>query len=216
MTRLPGSTPARSSSVSRKRPGRRSGPDRADAAIDTSLLEAEVMDRSGYPYLIHPLIDGVPRCEPLLMKAFVDWALRQDVVSKATLIVAPEAMGFPLASLLSVATGLPYVAIRKRRYDLPGEEVAYCETGYGENCLHINDAWPDDRVLVVDDVLSTGATLDGILTTFDSMGVPVVGAVVFLDKGNMRSNLARRHKVPIRAMRTIKIEDDRVKIVRRG
>jgi len=202
--------------VAKKRRRIRRRPSQREMFLDATLTQSEVMDRGGYPYVVHPLMDGVPRCEPVLLTAFLDWALRQGVLRHATLLAAPEAMGLPLVAALSVATGLPYVVIRKRRYDLPGEEVAYCETGYGENCLHVNDCWPDDRVVIVDDVISTGNTLDAILATLRGMGVPVEGALVFLDKGKRRAAMAKRHKVPIRAMRTVKVDEGKVRIVRRG
>ena len=182
--------------------------------IDLSLASAQVMDRGGYPYLIHPLMDGIPRVEPALLKAWLEWCQEQrDLLEKASVLVAPEAMGLPLAAPLSLATGLPYVVIRKRKYDLPGEEVAYCETGYGEACLHINALGREDRVLLVDDVLSTGGTMDGLLGTLAAMQVPTVGALVFLDKGKARKGLEDRHGVPIRTMRHIAITDGRVQIL---
>ena len=182
--------------------------------IDLSLTEAQVMDRKGYPYLIHPLIDGVPRVEPKLLQAWLDWCLQhEDLLDQATVLMAPEAMGLPLAAPLSLAIHKPYVVVRKRKYDLPGEQVAYCETGYGENCLHVNAVGPEDRVLIVDDVLSTGGTLNALLATLATMQVPVVGALVFLDKGRVRTVLEERHDVPVRVMRTIRLEGGKVHIV---
>lgn len=182
--------------------------------VDRSLQEAQVMDRKGYPYLVHPLIDGVPRVEPALLKAWLDWCMsHQDLLGQATVLMAPEAMGLPLAAPLSLAAGKPYVVVRKRKYGLPGEQVAFCETGYGENCLHVNAVGPGDKVLLVDDVLSTGGTLSALLATLASMEVPVVGALVFLDKGRMQAVLQERHGVPIRVMRTIRIQDMKVHIV---
>jgi adenine phosphoribosyltransferase len=183
-------------------------------AIDRSLEEAKVLDRKGYPYLVHPLIDGVPRVEPALLRAWVDWARsHEDLLTQATLLMAPEAMGLPLVAPLSLATGLPYVVVRKRKYELPGELVAFCETGYGENCLHVNDVAKGDRVLVVDDVVSTGGTLDALLATLTATGATTVGALVFLDKGRMRAVLEGRHGVPIRVMRSVRIEEGKVHIV---
>ncbi|HUR25519.1 MAG TPA: adenine phosphoribosyltransferase [Candidatus Thermoplasmatota archaeon] len=182
--------------------------------VDRSLETAQVMDRKGYPYLIHPLIDGVPRVEPALLQAWTDWARsHKDLLQQATLLVAPEAMGLPLAAPLSLATKVPYVVVRKRKYDLPGELVAFCETGYGENCLHVNDVTKDDKVLVIDDVISTGGTLDALLTTLMATGAKTLGALVFLDKGRMRAVLEARHGIPIRVMRTIRVEAGKVHII---
>lgn len=182
--------------------------------VDRSLETAQVMDRKGYPYLVHPLIDGVPRVEPALLQAWTDWATsHKDLLKEATLLVAPEAMGLPLVAPVSLATGIPYVVVRKRRYDLPGELVAYCETGYGESCLHVNNVGKEDKVLVIDDVVSTGGTLNALLATLLATGAKTLGALVFLDKGRVRTVLEERHGVPIRVMRTVKVADGKVTIL---
>ncbi len=186
---------------------------KGDALIDASLESAQVMDRNGYAYLIHPLTDGVPRTDTPLLAAWVDWAKRQPELEGATVLLAPEAMGLPLVAGLSLATGIPYGIIRKRKYGLPGEEVAFCETGYGEACLHINGVGPADRVVLVDDVLSTGRTMDSLLNTLASMKVTVQGVLLFLNKGVRRRDLEQRHDVPIKAMRTVSIVLGKVKIV---
>jgi len=213
MTPAPRKPPAKAASRRQPKSQRAPPSDHGAADLDRSLTSAQVMDRNGYPYLIHPLLDGVPRASADLLAAWVGWAVQQkEVLSRATLILAPEAMGLPLAAGLSLATGIPYGVIRKRRYDLPGEEVAFAETGYGEAALHINDAWPDDRVVIVDDVLSTGGTLNGILATLRTMGVTVGGALLFVDKGTRREALEQQYAVPILAMRTITIQGGKVRI----
>lgn len=174
--------------------------------IDESLRDAMVLDRGGYPYLVHPLTDGVPRCDPALLREWTQWARTSPVLEGADLLLAPEAMALPLAVALSLEVDLPVLTVRKRRYDLPGETVAYCETGYGESCLHINDVRPGDRMVVVDDVLSTGGTLDALLGTLGEMDATVLGALVFLDKGGVRGTLEDRHNIPIHVMRTVRVE----------
>jgi adenine phosphoribosyltransferase len=191
-------------------------PSAALAALDGSLEDALVMDRNGYPYLVHPLLDGVPRCPPSLLKAWVAWARRQPPAKRATLLLAPEAMGLPLVAPLALALGLPYVVVRKRKYGLPGEQVAYAETGYGEAALHVNGVERGDRVLVVDNVMSTGGTLDALLATLEATGAQAVGVLLALDKGAARARLEERHGVPIHALRTIRVESGKVRITQRG
>jgi adenine phosphoribosyltransferase len=190
--------------------------DAALAALDASLEQAQVMDRNGYPYLVHPLLDGVPRCPPALVQAWLDWARRQPEAKQATLLLAPEAMGLPLVVPLALALGIPYIVVRKRKYGLPGEQIAYAETGYSDAALHINDVGPGDRVLVVDNVMSTGGTLGALLATLASMGATVTGVLVALDKGTSRARLEERHNLPIRALRTIRLESGKVRVVARG
>ena len=178
----------------------------ADASPDDILAAAEVTDRHGYPYIVHPLMDGVPRVRPELLKAWVAWAKAQPAVQQASVLLAPEAMGLPLGAALALETGLPYVVARKRVYNRPGEKAVAAKTGYGMSSLYVNDIHAGDKVLVVDDVLSTGSTLDGILAAVKACGGTPVGALVFLDKGEARADLETKHKLPIAVMRAVKVE----------
>ena len=47
-------------------------------------------------------------------------------------------MGIPLATALSIKTGIPFVVVRKRSYGLEGECQVHQQTGYSENELYIN------------------------------------------------------------------------------
>lgn len=181
---------------------------------DDILAAAEVTDRHGYPYIVHPLMDGVPRVRPELLRAWATWAREQPVLRQANLLLAPEAMGLPLAAPVALEAGLPYVVARKRVYNRPGEKPVAAKTGYGMSSLYVNDVRAGDRVLVIDDVLSTGSTLDGILAAVKSCGGTPVGALVFLDKGDARVDLERKHGVPILAMASVAVEKG--KLVRRS
>ncbi len=180
--------------------------------IDSSLREALVVDRGGYPYIIHPLMDGVPRVDPGLLSAFADWAAEQPGVKDATVLLAPEAMGVPLAAAISLKTGIPYLVIRKRKYELPGETIAYCETGYSQSCLHINGLEEGDRIALIDDVISTGGTLDGLLAALKEMDQEVLGVFAFVDKGKRRAELTARHGVPVHAMRSVAVSHEHVEV----
>lgn len=179
---------------------------RGAAASDDLLAAAEVTDRNGYPYIVHPLMDGVPRVPPQMLRAWTAWAWEQAPLRHADLLLAPEAMALPLVAPLCLESGLPYVVARKRAYDRTGETPVTAKTGYGSSALYVNDVYAGDRVLVVDDVLSTGSTLDGLLTAIKSCGGKAVGALVFMDKGDARKALEAKHKVPILAMRNVRVE----------
>lgn len=177
------------------------------SAIDESLREVQYKEKDGYPYIIHELLDGVPRVSQDLLVDWAAWALEQPLLAEATLLVAPEAMGIHLAVPITLATGTPYVVARKREYGLPGELVAYCETGYSQSCIYVNDVKPGDKVVVIDDVVSTGGTLTAMLTTLKEAGAEVLGALVAIGKGDGAAKVREATGLPVHTMRHIAIVD---------
>lgn len=177
--------------------------------LRTSLENAPILDKAGYPYIIHPLTDGVPRVEPALLREWVAWARRQPALAQATVLLAPEAMALPLAAALSLAIDTPYVVGRKRSYGLPGEEVARCETGYSDARIHINDISSADRVVVIEDMISTGGTVASLLAALASMEVPVLAVLAAVEKGDGAAAL-RQSGATIEAMHRIDVVGNRV------
>ena len=135
--------------------------------LKKSLLEAPVFKRGSYNYFIHPITDGVPEVRPELIRE-----VTANIVRVADLevdkIVTVEAMGIPIGIGLSIICDIPLVIIRKRKYGLPGEIEISQTTGYSKSQLFLNGINKGDRVIVVDDVISTGGTL---LATLESLKV---------------------------------------------
>lgn len=80
--------------------------------------------------------------------------------SDAQVIVGMESRGFLFGVPLAMQLGLPFVPARKPG-KLPYETVGFeYELEYGTNRLemHIDAIAPDQRVLIVDDLLATGGT----------------------------------------------------------
>ena len=129
-----------------------------------SLLEAPIIEKEGYHYFVHPISDGVPMLEPELMREIVIRIIRKADLEDVDKIIAPEAMGIHISTAVSLMTDIPLVVVRKRGYGLDGEVSISQVTGYSESEMYINDVTEGDRVLVLDDVLSTGGTLFALLT----------------------------------------------------
>ena len=134
--------------------------------------------------------------------------------SKVDLIVSVEAMGLPLLAAVGDATGKPTVVIRKRSYGMEGEVRVDVSTGYSESTAYINDISPGERILVVDDVISTGGTLEPLLEALEGMGAILQDVIVAIEKGEGRVMLAReRPNWPIMTLARIDIIDGKVEIV---
>ena len=178
-----------------------------------SLLDAPVVDKGGYQYFVHPLTDGIPAVEPALLRELVADVRALVDFRGADRIVTVEAMGIPLATALSLDTGVPISVVRKRSYGFPDEREIGQETGYSKGRLYVNGLRAGMRVVFVDDVISTGGTLGPLLAAFRKMDIRLHDVVVAVEKGDGRANLEREHGVRIKTLQRIEVRDGRVRLV---
>lgn len=181
--------------------------------LEDSVRSAPVIWKGEYPYFIHPLTDGVPRSSSNLMAAARDLLIQRVDWENVDLILSIEAMGLPLASLLSVATGIPTVVARKRSYGLDLETVVDQSTGYSKGSIWINDVKPGERILVVDDVISTGGTMKAVLNALEGMGAILAEVWTIFEKGEGMKILKEEHKWPLRSLVRIEMIGAEVNIL---
>ena len=182
--------------------------------LQDSLRGAPIIWKGEYPYFIHPISDGIPRMEAEVLRATRDLIVSMVDWSQIDLIVSVEAMGLPLLAAVGEATGKPTVVIRKRSYGMEGEVRVDVSTGYSSSTAYINDISSGERILVVDDVISTGGTLEPLLESLEGMGVVLQDVIVAIEKGDGRERLSEeRPEWPIRTLARIDIVDGKVEIV---
>ena len=182
--------------------------------LQDSLRGAPIIWKGEYPYFIHPISDGIPRMEAEVLRATRDLIVGMVDWSQIDLVVSVEAMGLPLLAAVGEATGKPTVVIRKRPYGMEGEVKVDVSTGYSSSTAYINDISPGERILVVDDVISTGGTLEPILESLVKMGAILNDVIVAIEKGEGRERLYKdRPEWPIRTLAKIEIIDGKVAIV---
>jgi adenine phosphoribosyltransferase len=125
---------------------------------------------------------------PLLADAA---ALKQTVASLAEwvkgkhpdLVLGAEARGFILGAAIAEASGVGFVPAR-RPGKLPPETVsASYVLEYGENSLELHpDLIPrGSKVVIHDDVLATGGTVEAICKLVTQLGAEVVGACFIIE-----------------------------------
>ena len=155
-----------------------------------SLLDAPIVEKEGYHYFVHPISDGVPMLRPELLREIVIKIIRKAQLEDVNKIVTPAAMGIHISTAVSLMTDIPLVVVRKRQYGLDGEVALSQATGYSESEMYVNDVYEGDRVLVLDDVLSTGGTLTGITGALEEIGAEVVDIVAVIKKTDGENKLA--------------------------
>jgi adenine phosphoribosyltransferase len=105
-------------------------------------------------------------------------------------LVTAEAKSIPLAHAVSFETSKPYVVLRKRYKPYMGEalqaETLSITTGEPQT-LYLDekdrDTMKGKRAIILDDVISTGSTLQGMRLLLQKAGASVVAEAAILTEG---------------------------------
>ena len=103
--------------------------------------------------------------------------------TKSDLIAAPESRGFIFGVPMADRLKLPFVPIRKPG-KLPYDTTSFeYELEYGTDTveMHVDAVRKGDRVLVVDDLLATGGTVDACCKLIQNAGAMVAGCVFLIE-----------------------------------
>ena len=103
--------------------------------------------------------------------------------NNADIVLGAEARGFWIGSAIAIEAGVGFVPAR-RPGKLPPETVsASYVLEYGENSLELHpELIPDgSRVVIHDDVLATGGTVEAIKGLVEQLGGVVVGACFIIE-----------------------------------
>jgi adenine phosphoribosyltransferase len=105
-------------------------------------------------------------------------------------LVTAEAKSIPIAHALSVVTEKPYVILRKSYKPYMGDalqsETLSITTGEPQTLFldeKDREGIKDNKVVIIDDVISTGSTLQGMRMILEKAGAEVVAEAAILTEG---------------------------------
>ena len=101
----------------------------------------------------------------------------------AEVIAGPESRGFIFGCPVAANLHIGFVPVRKPG-KLPRETISYrYDLEYGSNELHMHkDAiTPGQKVLIVDDLLATGGTVQATIKMIEELGGVVVGCAFLIE-----------------------------------
>jgi adenine phosphoribosyltransferase len=149
-----------------------------------SLETCPMVRRGDYNYFIHPITDGVPIVDPALLREVCTAMIKVLDLTGVEKIVVVEAMGIHIGSVLSTMTDIPMTIMRKREYKLPCEIAVHQTTGYSKGELYLNGVYKGDRVVIIDDVISTGGTMKALLKALEIAGADIVDICIAIQRGD--------------------------------
>lgn len=100
----------------------------------------------------------------------------------ADVIVGPESRGFMFGCPVAISLGVGFVPVRKPG-KLPRETISQTyELEYGVDTLemHKDSIKKGQRVVIVDDIVAVGGTMDAIIKMVERVGGELVGMVALM------------------------------------
>ncbi len=176
-----------------------------------SMENCPIVKKGDYDYFVHPITDGIPKTEPDLMEEVISKIIEVGTMD-CDKIVAIEAMGIPLGVALSLRLGKPYVIIRKRQYGLPGEVSVEQMTGYSKSSMYVNGISKGDKLIIVDDVLSTGGTIRAIVKALKGIGAEIVDTVIVFNKHKNKKELEEELDIELKTLLDVDVVDGKIKV----
>jgi len=127
---------------------------------------------------ITPLI-GNGKAFKAAIKELADFARTQG----ATVVVGPDARGFIVGCPVATELELGFVPVRKPG-KLPRDVIEFnYSLEYGKNtlCMHKDAIKNGDKVVIMDDLLATGGTIDATIKMVEQAGGEIVGLGFFIE-----------------------------------
>lgn len=124
----------------------------------------------------------------LAYKTATDEIVKFAKEKEVDLIVGPEARGFIFGCPVAYAMGIGFVPVRKPK-KLPREVIEYSyDLEYGSNtlCMHKDAIKPGQRVLIVDDLLATGGTMEAAIKLVEELGGVVAGLAFLIELEDLK------------------------------
>ena len=109
---------------------------------------------------------------PAAFKATIDLIVEQYRDKGLTKVLGTESRGFIFGAPVALALGLPFELVRKPK-KLPRETISQSyQLEYGQDTLemHIDAISEGDNVLIIDDLLATGGTVEATIKLVQRLG----------------------------------------------
>ncbi len=156
----------------------------AAGATDGDWLRALVREIPDYPQPGVTFRDITPLlADPVAFRRCIDDLADRFADVEVDCVVGVESRGFILAAPIAYRLGAAFVPVRKAG-KLPWavvREEYQLEYGRDKLEIHRDAIHPDERVLVIDDVLATGGTAAATARLIEALGGDIVGIGLLIE-----------------------------------
>lgn len=132
--------------------------------------------------------------DPQAFKHTIDIFVDRYRDMNISVVAGVEARGFMFGPPIALAIGAKFVPLRKPR-KLPGEVISESyELEYGTDCLemHVGAVQPNERALIIDDLVATGGTLCAAIRLLERVGAVVAECACVIGLPEVKDTFKQR------------------------
>jgi adenine/guanine phosphoribosyltransferase-like PRPP-binding protein len=147
-------------------------------AFDDKVL-VPIKDRQ---FIINPLTEQIPATSAELLREAARRVLEIGHFEGASKIIGEEDKGGILVAATALLSGLPFGLARWYPSGLEGQIEMRFDGEYTDGKLYLNGVDQGDRVVIVDDVISTGGTMIAMIKTIQKAKAHILDIVCVAEK----------------------------------
>ena len=170
----------------------------------------------GHKFLVNSLTEQIPATSAELLGATTAWLLEVGEFERANKIAGEEDKGAILVASTSLATGLPFAMARWYPTGLAGEVTVDFEMEYASGKLFLNGIESHDRVIIVDDMISTGGTMLAMIHAVQLAEAEIVDIVCVAEKieyGGVK-RILNETGYAVKTLVKVSVSGERSKVIR--
>lgn len=141
-----------------------------------------IIDIGRYRFLVNSITEQTPPTTAELLRAAGEALLAASDLTGVTKLCGEEDRGGILIAAASLLSGLPFGMARWSPAGVGGQIQVPFECEYTSGALYLNGIEPGDRVLILDDMISSGGTLVALIQAVRLAGAQVADAVCLAEK----------------------------------
>ncbi len=155
----------------------------SEELLRASLDNKPLFIMNDYKFILNPLTEQVPATTSALLEAAAKAILEKMKINKYDKIITEEDKGGILVAAVSLLSGLPFGMARWYPNQLVSQISSIFSCEYiDKGTLYICGIESGDRVCIIDDIISTGGTIIGMVKAMQEIGAEIVDIIVIGEK----------------------------------
>lgn len=185
------------------------------APVCDNFDDQPLFDVDGYKFVLNSLTEQVPATPPHLLQLAAEW-ISSEITEDCDKLLTEEDKGGILLAAVALQTGIPFGMVRWVPNQLVTQvsEIFSCEY-VKQGTLYLSGIEKNDRVVIIDDIISTGGTMIGIIKTLMKIGANIKDIIVLAEKSeyNGVEKVKKETGMNVRSLIKISVSGTRSKVI---